>query len=120
VKTKVISWKRYIEDLETLVKKIRESRQKFDLIIGIERGGYIPAVFISHQLEIPFGKVKSNMKILVVDDISDTGKTLDSYTSSIFTSATLYIKEGTKVVPDFYVRKFPKDIWIVYPYEKEN
>ena len=121
METRIISWEKYIKDLEALVKQIRKSRLKFDSIVGVKRGGIIPAVFMSHQLEVPFGGAKSpDMRILIVDDISDTGKTLEKYTlsSNLFTLATLYIKEGTRVVPDFYVEKFPKGTWIIYPYER--
>ena len=63
--------------------------------------------------------------ILVIDDVSDGGSTLDCVRSEIqrkapeakVLTATPYIKTGTKVIPDYYVTEFPKDEWIVFPFE---
>ena len=117
------SWEEYIEDLKHLARKIKESDKKFDIIIGIPRGGFIPAVYISHQLEIPLivdlCPPVTTIQILVVDDISDSGSTLKKYERDNITIATLHIKTGTEVIPDFYVREFPSTTWIKYPYESK-
>ena len=64
--------------------------------------------------------------LLVVDDVSDGGSTFDFVVDRIrqrtnykvYTAAP-YIKTGTKFVPDFYVTEFPKDEWIVFPFEAD-
>jgi len=63
---------------------------------------------------------------LVIDDISDGGTTLHFVCNQIkaknskakLLTATPYIKTGTKFIPDFYVTEFPKDKWIVFPFEE--
>ena len=62
--------------------------------------------------------------LLVVDDISDGGSTFDFVVGRIrqrtnykvYTAAP-YIKKDTKFIPDFYVTQFPKNEWIVFPFE---
>jgi uncharacterized protein len=69
-----------------------------DYIVGLTRGGLIPAVIMSNTLDIPMHTLKVNLRdhvegsesncwmsedafngknILIVDDINDTGATLD-------------------------------------------
>lgn len=121
--------------------------KKFDLIVGIARGGLFPAIVISHILNIPMESVfysskqgagdnrshANNLpelplqrygKILIVDDICDTGFTLAEvkgyYAGKDYniTTATFYHKEGAIIEPDFYNVKLPKDApWVVFPYE---
>ena len=63
--------------------------------------------------------------LLVIDDVSDGGSTFDfvvdrirKRTSYKVYTASPYIKTGTKFIPDFYVTEFPKDKWIVFPFEE--
>ena len=102
------------KDIEKLTQKIAYQMSKGnwrpDYIVGLTRGGLIPAVYLSHWLDIPmwtlkvslrdhpdtemnawmsedaFGYVRGNgtktdpalrKNILIVDDINDTGATLD-------------------------------------------
>ena len=39
-----------------LARQIRASKEQFDFIYGIPRGGLIPAVYLSHILDIPLMK----------------------------------------------------------------
>ena len=77
--------------------------EPFDLIVAVARGGIIPASFIQHQLNLPMKIININYrddthaprydsarvleeepflqrgkKILLVDDVSRTGKTLSA------------------------------------------
>ena len=91
-----ISWTRY----EQLVSDItNQLNPDIDCIVGLSRGGIIPAISISHKLNIPMetvnlslrdGKVSGSAElfkaqldnldkynnIAVIDDICDSGKTL--------------------------------------------
>lgn len=65
-------------------------------------------------------------KVLVVDDVSDRGETFHKALNHIkkmspleIKTASLHIKEGTTFIPDFFEEKISKEIWIVYPFEKE-
>lgn len=68
-------------------------------------------------------KPEHNVRCLVVDDLSDSGRTFtyfsemyDHMFGSIIT-ASLYIKTGTGHIPDFYQREFSKDQWLEFPWE---
>jgi len=123
----VINWIDYIKLINTLAEKIRLYKQDFSGIIGVTRGGLIPAVLLSHKLNLPMLNVEGlyRQKVLLVDDVSDTGKTLQEYSKKIhgFGSdvvvATLHMKPHTEVTPHFYVEVVPDNVWLIYPYEEE-
>ncbi|MEM2757602.1 MAG: phosphoribosyltransferase family protein, partial [Sulfolobales archaeon] len=61
-------------------------------------------------------------KILIVDDVADSGKTLQIaiellqlYGPKEIKTSSIYIKPTTIVVPDFYVAE--TDSWIIFPWE---
>jgi hypoxanthine phosphoribosyltransferase len=111
-----ISWDDIEQLVEELCHKISVSDNKPESIIGIERGGLIPAVMVSHKLGIPY-VTRINRNTLVIDDICDTGKTLQDITSCY--SATLHYKKTANYTPDFYAKEVG-DEWIVYPWENRN
>ena len=60
--------------------------------------------------------------ILLVDDISDTGKTfirgtkyLQELGANSVTTASLFIKPWTKYIPDFYTKEVHD--WVVFPFD---
>ena len=82
------------DDIENLVKKtvlkIKKNNKKYDLIIGIKKGGIIPAILISRELDIKdiefitirkdkifkINKFHKDKKyLLIIDEIYDNGKT---------------------------------------------
>ena len=91
------TWSNLQFDLGSIESQIKESGIVFDLIVGIVRGGCVPAVILSHRLGIPVQMVhwstrdigagivsnesnlwipedlSSGKKILIVEDIIDTG-----------------------------------------------
>lgn len=71
--------------------------------------------------------LKPDMTILVVDDVFDTGCTLDKvkkllspYVKKVILATVLYKPENnvTNTTPDFYLEKTDK--WIVFPHELEG
>ena len=68
----------------------------------------------------------NSTNMLIVDDISDRGNTLTDIKSlcvgvcsmgaNIMTAAPYY-KTGTMHIPDFSATEFPRDNWIVFPWE---
>ena len=127
-----VSWldiKRAIDKITNHLKSL--TNETFVSVYGIPRGGLVPAVMLSHRLNIPLiidPKIVrahtislTSRKIIIIDDISDTGNTLFEFTS-IYGRHNAYIitiHEHPKTVfkPDFSV--FPKGKnWLVYPWEK--
>lgn len=115
------------QDIDRIVEQI--GNEKFDLIVGLTRGGCIPAVVLSHKLNIPatmlnfstrdnvttdldLYKYFENLsehyhRILIVDDLVDSGKTIQWIitTSSIFclpSLATLLHNTDVKIGIDHY------------------
>jgi hypoxanthine phosphoribosyltransferase len=96
-----LSWGDVDNLIEDLCQKIELTRPPhiIEYITGLPRGGLIPAVMVSHKMGIPFIEVetldpitwwkKKNYSILVVDDICDSGKTLQ-YFHPYYTTATLH------------------------------
>jgi uncharacterized protein len=112
-----VSWEELDRLVEELSKKIRGN---YDLICGIPRGGLIPAVMLSHRMKIPMtmdliGDFRAGKKILVVDDIADTGHTLSQIFQENMAIATVFAKPTSKCEPDFYAELTTE--WIQFPYE---
>ena len=110
-----------------IIYKIKESNLKFKNIYGIPRGGLIPAVMLSHRLDIPLVKGDIGPDTLVVDDICDSGETLDKLVKKYQTlysfpfnlkTAVLHCKPHTSCFePTLYVEKWNKNVWLTYPWE---
>lgn len=117
--------------VETLGRHIVKDCQKNDTtpeesfkgIYGIPRGGLVTAVMLSHRLNIPFVDRLNDMygeRFLIVDDIADTGKTIDQmkridvYKGAYY--ATLNYHQQSSHEPEYWVEE-KKDDWIVYPWE---
>jgi len=132
-----------------LVKKIvnEVNHIKFDYIVGVSRGGLVPAVIASHLLKLPlvpitwstrdFAKQEHNYQIvadllqgkniLLIDDINDTGKTfLDLINDWEYTSdskgrlvkATVLQRHTTKYPSDYFGELILSDNWILFPWER--
>lgn len=86
----------FLTAVHYLAARIRESGWQPDFIIGVGRGGLIPAVFLSHAAGVPMLSVdhssqipdfaaellvklagmSQDSRLLFVDDINDTGSTI--------------------------------------------
>ena len=138
-----LTWEVFGEASRYLSQQIVDSGWFPDLIVGVARGGLIPAgaigyaigvkamgainvefytdigqtldepVILSPQLDTDSLKGK---KVLVVDDVADSGKTLDlvvnllKETADDVRSAVIYTKPKTIFEPDFSWKK--TDQWI--------
>ena len=120
-----------------------------DCIIGLSRGGVIPSRIFSDYFDVveyffsldvklyngirsttgkavirPFhGDVKGK-RILVVDDIWDSGMTMKAVLEYLkgedITTATLYWNSKVKDKPNYYANITKEGAWIVFPWEKEE
>lgn len=145
-----------------IVQSIKDSKWQPDYIIGLARGGLVPATIMSHALNVPLHAIKFDLKqspfienvaglyaenwlardaalrfkILIVDDINDTGATINyikdkwahEYTSNwsdiwhnSVRVATLVNNKASKATVDYshiLIDKSVNDCWIVYPWEQ--
>ena len=125
-----IDWVEIDSLIFQLLYRIRTSELKFKNIYGLPRGGLIPSVMLSHRLEIPLVKGDIGPDTLIVDDICDSGETLDKFVKNHQTlysfpfnlkTAVLHYKPHTSCFePTFHSKKWNKDVWLVYPWEKED
>ena len=124
-----VSYKQYEEMVDKISVWIKHTSGELDnigAIYGLPRGGLPIAVELSHRLNLPLlmnyydRKVVTDKQILIVDDIADTGHTLNHYKKEERNIiVTLHFHEQSIVRPDFYCEE-KGDKWIVYPWERED
>ena len=116
-----LSWDDITDAIKSLSHQIKKSNIEISAIKGLQRGGLIPAVMLSHLLDIPMTENKIvSSSVLIVDDICDTGKTLKIYKQLNNPIVTIHYKQTAIVEPTFYYSLTPQDKWIVYPWEQED
>ena len=120
-----IQWRDIEDAVERLAINISNSDIEITAIGGLPRGGLIPAVLLSHKMNIPFVS-QANIagvvgNILIVDDICDSGRTLKrfKFESNVYT-ATLHYKTTAEYEPHFWWKLAAVNEWIVYPWERED
>ena len=115
-----MSWDSYEKAVGELVKKIQNSGKKYDVIYGIPRGGLVLAVTLSHRLNVPItlelNEEHEDAKVLIVDDVVDTGRTAIEMNAKRFDTATLYYKPWRSYNPTYSV--IETSHWIIFPWEK--
>lgn len=131
--------------IKTLVDQIDQTNHKYDYIIGLNRGGLIPAVTLSHQLSIPMlalnwqtrdsnlRNIPDNIKnligdknILIVDDIVDSGESISLLLRELnniccCNIASLVYNSDQSIISDYYHTIIQRSIdnrWIDFFWEK--
>ena len=148
-----VSWDQIHRDARALAWRLDgkgpEEGGAWRAVVGITRGGLVPAMIVSRELDIRVvdtisvksyhsggGKadqrreakvIKSPDKdlmgdgsgILIVDDLVDSGKTLELirslYPKAHF--ATVYAKPHGKPQVDSYITEVSQDTWIFFPWD---
>ena len=132
----------------TLASKVRASGFAPQLVVAVSRGGFTPARVLCDVLGIlnltsirvvhyraaavmePVAKVKyplcipiEGQRVLVVDDVNDTGDTLraarthlESLGPAQVRTAVLHEKQGSPVRADFAVETIVEWRWLIYPW----
>lgn len=131
-------------------QKIHAARFKPDLIVAIARGGLIPARILTDLLEIPqlatlpvefyvdiaqtkqeptlkqaFTAQVQGKNVLLVDDIADTGKSLQFAENHLknqgaqqIQSAALYFKPCSIKKPDYFEKQTAN--WVIFPWDTKE
>lgn len=147
------------EEIKNHSEKIcKQLDNNFDCVIGIAKGGAIPATLIAYQLSTPtfktvqiksysddkerykthfssgtlslFEGLSKYNKVLLVDDLVDSGKTLIDFmnlynnlssiiTLPTITTACLFYKSKSQFKPDYYAEEIDPETWLVFPWENE-
>lgn len=107
--------------VDKLVKQLEGVRPLIKNIYGVPRGGLVVAVMLSHKLDIPLIMIESHIgpQTLVIDDICDSGATLNALVKKkkCFATATLSVNTETPRDPVYFA--FKESLWIIYPWETE-
>lgn len=137
-------WNKTDKMLKVLSRKILRDFDP-DVVVGVARGGLVPAVRISHLLGDKYFRVihvryyqgKKRLKkpvlisdvenlsgkVLLVDDVADTGESLKfalehtkRKSKGEVRVATIACKPNSDFKPNYFV--IETDKWIVFPWEK--
>ena len=141
-----VTWAEYGEMVTKLAENVASSGKKYDLVIGIARGGIPVAMVVADRLgtRIDFLNVKSytdvgerikpqilttitedifGKRVLLVDDLVDGGDTMETVTRYLdsegpkaLKTAVLFTKPWSSFQPDYSLQVV--DNWIVFPYER--
>ena len=118
-----VSW----DELENLVDELCDKIPEgvYEGIYAIPRGGLIIGVMMSHKLGLPLiDRLESyyGKKFLIVDDIADTGGTLEKMKAEVYKNthtATIHYHKQSSIEPSYWVEE-KGDKWIVYPWERDD
>ena len=113
-----LGWDDVNELTNILCEKIATEYPNIDSIFGIKRGGLIPAVLISHKLNLPWSDTMLP-NTLVVDDICDTGVTLKN-TIGCYNAVLHYKPHTSCYIPHLWANVHEGDEWIIYPWERKD
>lgn len=156
----VLTWEDFGAGMRTLAQKICDSGWIPDLVVAVARGGLLPAGALSYALgtksigtlNVEFytdiaqtlpepiilpplmdTSALAGKKVLVVDDVADSGKTLKlvmdliaekglpspdgTITVTEARSACIYEKSRSLIKPDYVLKKTDK--WINFPWSSQ-
>ena len=148
----LITWAEIQRLANRLAQSIQKADYQPDIVIAIARGGYVPARLLcdllnierltslqvihytagiqqaeSARLTAPLNVDVKDLKVLIIDDVSETGETLRiaidhvrSFRPSDVRIATLHHKTASSVEPDYYAKKILKWRWIGYPWARNE
>lgn len=151
-----VSWDIYNKAIEDLAVQIFESGYEFNQIVCIAKGGLRVGDILARIFDVPFAvmsvesyhgddvkdkqgqivfgnslaKTSPNLgnKVLLVDDLADSGTTLEKCVKWLehyegffiddLRTATVWTKGLSTFEPDYYIEFLPNNPWIHQPFEK--
>jgi len=141
------TWDELHENIKEIVKKIKKDDYHPDIVIALSRGGFVPArvicdlliikdlvsIKVDHwgvtatkdgkaHLRYPIDVDLTGKKVLIVDDITDSGESMIIATDfvkklnpkEVKTAAIFHIKHS-KFIPDYYSKKIDW-VWVMWPW----
>ncbi|MFT3777197.1 MAG: phosphoribosyltransferase [Ottowia sp.] len=148
-----VSYDEYHSLIEKLAIRVQQSGWKFDTILCLARGGMRPGDILSRIFNVPLaimstssyraddGKVQGHLdiahyittpkgqiagKVLLVDDLADTGVTLQAVVDRLrnnyqpiseLRTAVIWTKGCSTFQSDYSVEHLPTNPWIHQPFE---
>ena len=141
-----VSWDQFHRDARALAWRLAASGP-FEAIVAITRGGLVPAAIIARELDLrvietvciasyhnyknqgglqvlktiadDVAKSRDGSKILVVDDLVDTGATAKVVREMLPKAhfATVYAKPLGRPLVDTFITEVSQDTWIYFPWD---
>ena len=131
------SWQDFDESIQILTNYITMSLWTPDYIVGVKRGGLVPAIKLSHILNKPLimmscqlrdskdkevrlyevEEIPNDKNILIVDDICDSGITMSQIMVQFFTNlfhpnniktCSLIYNTDQKFIVDYYAQEIDR------------
>ena len=143
----------YHKLIERLALRVHQSGWQFDTILCLARGGMRPGDILSRIFRVPLaimstssyraeaGTVQGHLdiahyittpkgriagRVLLVDDLADTGVTLQAVIEQLksgypsiteLRTAVIWTKGSSRFAPDYAVEHLPSNPWIHQPFE---
>ncbi|MFI9652091.1 phosphoribosyltransferase family protein [Guyparkeria halopsychrophila] len=145
---RAITLEEVVAGADRLARMVRSSGYRPDTVIAVARGGFMPARYVcdflgvsrlmsvkvqhyaagAHavtqaRVTVPLGAAIEGEHVLVVDDVNDSGKTLqalrpylDDLRPASVRTVVLHEKQGTACPADFVAESIREWRWILYPW----
>jgi xanthine phosphoribosyltransferase len=141
-----VSWDQFHRDARALAWRLAGSGP-FDGLVAITRGGLVPAAIVARELDLRLietisvasyhdyktqgglkvlkpiapevAKLDSTGRILIVDDLTDTGATAKVVREMLPKAhfATVYAKPLGRPLVDTFITEVSQDTWIYFPWD---
>jgi xanthine phosphoribosyltransferase len=141
-----VSWDQFHRDARALAWRLAASGP-FDALVAITRGGLVPAAIVARELDVrvietvsiasyhdyrtqgglqvlktiapEVSKLNDGAKILIVDDLVDTGATAKVVREMLPKAhfATVYAKPLGRPMVDTFITEVSQDTWIYFPWD---
>ena len=141
-----VSWDQFHRDARALAWRLA-SAGPFDAIVAITRGGLVPAAIVARELDVrvietvsivsyhdyktqgglkvlksiapEIAKLDQGARILVIDDLVDTGATAKVVREMLPKAhyATIYAKPLGRPLVDTFITEVSQDTWIYFPWD---
>ena len=145
-----IPYECFLSDVETLALILEADSWRPTFLVGIGRGGLVPAAYLSHRIDIPMlsvdhssgeagfadellgklaAKSRAGTRILIVDDINDSGSTIAHLRAAIEKQggisdrvrvAVLINNSRSQAGVEYSATSIDRDVdkrWFVFPWE---
>lgn len=141
-----VSWEQFHRDARALAWRLAGHRSEWKAIVCITRGGLVPAAIIARELGTrlietvciasyhdydtqgelqvlkdisPVLREEDGEGILIVDDLTDTGKTAALVRAMLPKAhfATVYAKPKGRPLVDTFITEVSQDTWIFFPWD---
>ena len=150
MRCELISWSEVQRLCLRLANLIRESDYHPDIVVAIGRGGFVPARLLCDYLDImaltsikiehylsgstkqeqaviryPLSTKIKNLRVLLVDDVNDSGDTLDiaiqhldEFQPREVRTAVMHHKTSTYFEVNYKAKTITKWRWLIYPWAR--